>query len=323
MTSDLRPPATADPAAKPSAMPSGPTSYYSFLHTPRTRWWRALLAVVLLVAAYFALSIGLGIALFLMSGAFGLDLVPSGEGPLVLTPALFLVQNLALGLLIPVSMGLQRWLFGQPARFLHSIHGRFRWGLALRLAAVLTPVWVVYAIVLAIIDPRTLGIGPEPATVATTVVLLLITVLTTPLQSAGEEYVARGLLARSFASVTGHPAAGFVLALVPASVLFAWAHSSADWILIVYYLVISAACTLLTWRTGGIEAAVVLHAVNNSTLFMVASFLTGEFVLDRSVGAGGPALLIPMVLMTLTTAGVWLWARRRRLPVAADPAAVG
>ncbi|WP_114558224.1 CPBP family intramembrane glutamic endopeptidase [Desertihabitans aurantiacus] len=309
------------PAPTGSALPTGPAPYHHFLRTPRTRWWRPALAIVLVLIAYGVVNIVLGGMIFLLSSTFGLDLVPTDTSTVILTPALFLVQNIALGLMIPISLGLQRLLFGQPARFLHSIHGRFRWGLALRVAAVLTPIWVVYAIVLYLIDPRAIGVGPEPATVATTVVLLLVTVLTTPLQSAGEEYATRGLLARSFASFTGHRGAAFVLALVPPSVLFAWAHGSSDWTLIAYYLVLSTAFTLITWRTGGIEAAVVLHAVNNSITFMVASFLTGEFVLDRSAGSGGAIILIPIVLVSLTTAGVWLWARRKGLPLTADPAA--
>lgn len=79
------------------------------------------------------------------------------------------------------------------------------------------------------------------------------------------------------------------------------------------------ACSLITWRTGGLEAAVVLHAVNNTLIVAVAAFLTSEMVIDRGAGSGGAVMLIPGVMMALVTAAVWVWSRRRNVPRAVDP----
>ncbi|WP_114558222.1 CPBP family intramembrane glutamic endopeptidase [Desertihabitans aurantiacus] len=327
LPSSTRPLRDVHPAPQPpapvdtSALPTGPTPYHHFLRTPRSRWWRAALSIVLLVVAYLVISFGLGMALVVVSLVAGLDLVPVDGSTMTMTPALLLVNNIALALLIPVSLGLQRLLHGQSGRWLHSVHGRFRWNLALRLAAVLLPLWAVYAIGFTLFAPEMAGAGGAPATLVSTTVMLLITLLTTPLQAAGEEYAARGILARSFASFTSHPTAALVLALVPANLLFMVAHGAGDWTLAAYYFGFGLACSLVTWRTGGVEAAVVLHAVNNTTLFAVAAFLTSEIVIDRSAGTGGPIMLVPLAVMALTTAGIWVWSRRRGLATAADPTA--
>lgn len=157
-----------DSRTKPSAdlaLPARPTEYHQFLRTPRYRWWKALLAIAAIPLAYVASTFTLTWGLTLVSGSLGLGLVPaetSGDGVVTMTPALLLASNLALGLLIPVSLWLQQQLFGQPGRWMHSVQGRFRWKLALTFAVVLVPVWIVYGITWTMMNPEAAGVsGPR------------------------------------------------------------------------------------------------------------------------------------------------------------------
>lgn len=313
-----------DPQANPSrspALPSGPTEYHQFLRTPGYRWWKAALAIVLIPVAYVASTFTLTWGLTAVSESFGLGLVAPetpGDGVVTMSPALLLASNLALGLLIPVSLGLQRLLFGQPGRWMHSVHGHFRWKLALTLAGVLIPVWIVYGIIWTMMNPEAAGVNGPPATLASTAVLFVIVLLTSPLQAAGEEYAARGLLARSFGSFTTQRTVSLLLALLAPNLMFTVVHGLADPLMVAYTFSVGLACAVITWRTGGIEGAVALHAVNNTILFLVASFFSSEVTIDRSSGHG-EVMLPGTLLMLLTAAGVWLWARRRGIARSAEP----
>ncbi|MDK8433833.1 MULTISPECIES: CPBP family intramembrane glutamic endopeptidase [unclassified Brevibacterium] len=235
-----------------------------------------------------------------------------------MTPALLLASNLALGLLIPVSLGLQRLLFGQPTRWMHSVQGCFRWKLALTFAAVLVPVWIVYGTLWTMMNREAAGVSGPPATPGSTIILFTVVLLTSPLQAAGEEYAARGLLARSFGSLTTRPRVALLLALLAPNAMFTAVHGLSDLWLVVYTFCCGLAFAVVTWRTGGLEGAVVLHAVNNTVLLLVASFFSEEVTIDRSSGHG-EVMLPGAFLMLASAAGMWLWARRQGISRFADP----
>ncbi|MVA74990.1 CPBP family intramembrane metalloprotease [Auraticoccus sp. F435] len=316
------PPAPAGPV-RPSPLPVGPTEYHHFLRTPRSAWWRGALAVVLTCVLFLVVQVVLLVPLTLVQALTGTELLRFQGTTMVLTPTLLAVTNVSIAAMIPISMLLQRSLFGQPARWLHSVHGRFRWRFAARLTAVLLPVWLVYAGLLIWLFPEAAGAGGAAPTLASTLLMLAVVVVSTPFQAAGEEYAARGLLARSFGSWFASPRLALIAALVGPNLLFMVAHGAGDWTLALYYLFFGLACTVLVWRTGGLEAAVVLHAVNNTTLFGLSAFVTSEVVIDRSAGSGGAMMLIPAAMIALTTAALWWWSHRAGTARAADPQAVG
>lgn len=144
--------------------------------------------------------------------------------------------------------------------------------------------------------------------------------LTTPLQAAGEEYAARGLLARSFGSLTTHPRVALLLALLAPNIMFTVVHGLSNPWLVVYTFCSGLAFAIVTWRTGGLEGAVVLHAVNNTILLLVASFFSEEVTIDRSSGHG-EAMLPGTILMLLSAAGIWIWTRHQGVSRSADPGA--
>jgi hypothetical protein len=184
-----------------------------------------------------------------------------------------------------------------------------------RLALIIVTVWAVYV-------GGSLVLEPTGAVVIDggVILLLAIVVLTTPLQSAGEEYGARGLILRSAASWFRRPWLAFAVGVIISSTLFSLAHFAADWWLIAYYFVFGASAAFAARGTGGLEAPVLIHATNNVLLF-VPAVLYGQLSegIDRSEGTGGPFILIPMALCVAAAIFSTWWARRNRVIVTAPP----
>lgn len=313
------------PPPPPSPLPVQPADYHHMLRTPRTRWWQGLLAIVSFVAAYLLIST------VLQLGAVGIDVARGRissadvlQGKLTLTPTLLLSVNLTNALCIPLAMLLQWGFFGQRPRWIHSVAGRFRWRVLGRGALIVLPVWGLYVLLSLLVAPEAPGAGLSRESV----LLLVIVLLTTPLQAAGEEYGARGLLTRAAASWVAEPRVALVVGTVLSSAIFMLAHGAGDPWLIVFYFLFGVGLSLVTWRTGGLEVAVLIHTVNNMVAFGIA-ILSGQDlsnILDRSDGTGGPAVLVPMVMLAAIIAGVWWWARHSKvqhtfLPVTQVPTA--
>ncbi|MDO9399052.1 MAG: CPBP family intramembrane metalloprotease, partial [Herbiconiux sp.] len=299
---------------QPSAPSAPPAFTYDHALRAAPGWWRGAVAIVLLVVAYFAGSALFGVVAVFVDLATGMYTVEElGQGAFGLTPALMLANNLALAALWPVSMLLQWALFGVRPRWMSSVEGRFRWRWLGRLALVIMPVWAVYvgiSVALGPIDPITLS--------GTVIAMLIVVLLTTPLQSAGEEFGARGLIQRSVGSWFRNPTAAFVVGTIVSGGVFASAHLAGDPWLIAYYFVFGASASFAARGTGGLEAPVLVHATNNVLLFIpVALMGQTDQVFERGDGSGGPFLLLPMAMCAgAALLSIW-WGRRAGLVTAA------
>jgi membrane protease YdiL (CAAX protease family) len=270
-------------------------------------WWRGALAIVLLVVGYFLSALvvgGIGVFVDVLLGNVTLEELTGGAVPL--TPWIFLTNNIALALMIPLSFGLQRWLFGVRPGTLSSVVGRFRWGMLGRLAVVLVPVFALYGFGTVLLTPAL-----EWSVDGTALFMLAAVLLTTPLQAAGEEYGARGLLQRAGASWAASPTVALIVGTLVSGVLFCIAHGAGDPWLIGYYFLFGVAMTFAARGTGGLEAPVLIHALNNTMLF-IPSILTGQLDegIDRSEGAGGPWILLPSLII-IAAAAFTVWRARR------------
>jgi membrane protease YdiL (CAAX protease family) len=150
---------------------------------------------------------------------------------------------------------------------------------------------------------------------ATTIALLVITLLTTPVQAAGEELMFRSAVLPAAASWVRAVRPALVVGLVVSSLAFAVIHGSVDPWLFGYYVVIGICTGLMAIISGGVEAPVAFHTANNVLLTSVNSLLAGggTFALDRSTGSGDASLLI----LTAADIGmvVLVWRRERRARV--------
>lgn len=301
---------------KPDA-PDIPRHYHHALTGLRGSWWRGLLAIIVFVIAFFGISTVIGtVGLFIdiAQGNITEDQLLSGAIPI--TPIVLLTTNIGLMAMIPVSMLLQWAFFGVRPRFLSSVEGRFRWKWMFKLALIIVPVWAVYIGITFLIEPGEVRID------GTALFLLAVVILTTPLQAAGEEYGTRGLVQRSVGSWFSNSTIAFIVSTIVASIVFGLAHFAADPWLIAYYILFGAAGSLAARWTGGLEAPVLVHAVNNVLIFVPAA-LFGQLDqgIDRSAGQGGPFMLLPMGMVLLGAVISWWWARRNKIVTAAVPPA--
>jgi membrane protease YdiL (CAAX protease family) len=176
----------------------------------------------------------------------------------------------------------------------------------LRCVAVVVPVWVAYLGLSLLLDPTR---GARPAHWG---LLLVMVLVLTPLQAAGEEYLFRGWILQNVGSWFRHPMTGLVVGLAISVTSFAAAHGSPDIWILGSLGIFALTAGLATWRTGGLEAGIAIHAVNNIGVFF-GVILAGGWQ-EAFVGANshstplvfGVDLAVHAVALTLI-----LWQARR------------
>jgi membrane protease YdiL (CAAX protease family) len=100
----------------------------------------------------------------------------------------------------------------------------------------------------------------------TTALAALVVLLTTPLQAAGEEYVFRGYLLQAIGSLFSNR----WVAIGATGLLFALAHGVQNFPLFFDRLSFGLIAAWLVIRTGGLEAGIALHVLNNFLAFGLA-----------------------------------------------------
>jgi uncharacterized protein len=312
------PPWGMPPWAMPKPLPHDvPTSFLLMMRARTWAWWRPLLGLLLLVVVY---TVGMFAVLVVALGALAGRTVDLEFDDLT-DPTILLVTNLSLIVAIPVV-----WLCWVAAHQLgmgssSSVLGRLRWELfrAYVPLALLT-LGVGLAVQLALgyaFDDGAEVTGP----VRSFALLVLLVLLTTPLQSAAEEYVFRGYLSQAIAGWIGRDRAGALVAALLTATLFSLAHLPGDFLLFLDRFAFGLAASAVVWLTGGLEAAIVLHAVNNVLVFVLAGALGEGVQTDASVT--GWAGLLVVVLDVLAMVAYVLLVRRavvRRPPTTRTPA---
>ncbi len=301
-------PAAPAPTAGPSFAPFAddePRSYLHQMRTARYRWWRPLLALAAGLATFFAISMFLSVVWLVLDPSLLETTDAAAIDPT--DPVTMLIGNLMLAGLIPATLVATRVGHWRPMGKVWSVTGRIRWGWLLRAALVTTLVWGAYLALAWILSGEEPTARPEHWGW-----LLLITLLTTPLQAAGEEVAFRGGLMQGVGAWIGRPVLALVVSTVLSAATFALAHTSLDpWILLDLGGM-AIACCYLTWRTGGLEAAIVLHVVNNLVITIGLTLLGGiqdAYVTEETTSTAGGAGL--GVLATAVMTAILLWLARR------------
>ncbi|MEV4759762.1 CPBP family intramembrane glutamic endopeptidase [Micromonospora sp. NPDC049559] len=294
------------PRRGPRPVPPG-VEYHRVLAGDRRRVGRGVLALALLLLGLF----GFGGLVTYAGGQ--LDLHVFGRHSVIaggteFTPITHLGNVVSIALLIPWSMFLQRWLYGVRGASLHSVLSTLRPALVGRAVLILLPVWAVYLTVFTALSPSRVS---EWAT-SDLLWIFAITIVLQPLQSAGEEYGFRGLAFRVAASWGRGTRTSLVIGVAVSTLLFAVIHASTDPWLNVYYLSLGVTWSLITWRTGGLETSIVIHATNNTLAFLLMLVTHSDPVsgADRSSGVGSVIFLIPCTLLAIVTTVIWVRTRR-------------
>ncbi|MGL5912511.1 MAG: lysostaphin resistance A-like protein, partial [Phycicoccus sp.] len=252
-------------AAALEAAEREPRSYVHQLRGPRYRWWRPLVALAVALAAF--------VLCLVVVSATEAVLVLAGseydwEDPV--DPWSSLLGNLMLAGLVPATfVGVWAGFRRSPWRVL-SVTGRLRWSWLGWCLLVVTPLWAAYLVVAWVVFDQEVLDRPDQW-----VALLVITAFTTPLQAAGEEVAFRGGLVQGVGAWIRSPVVALAVTTVLSTAGFVAAHGSADpWIVVELGSFAVAGCWL-AWRTGGLEAVIVLHVVNNVLLIAAGTLLGG------------------------------------------------
>ncbi|MFZ2015144.1 MAG: type II CAAX endopeptidase family protein [Nocardioides sp.] len=295
----------------PDGMP-----YHRLQVAGRHGFWRPL-AGVLIMAAAFAVIQFLAIlpfALFyVVTGAnlsASLTTLADIKHP---TPVALAYLNVALALLIPSAIAVTWFLHGLTPGWLASVARRMRWRLLLAClgasVVALIATLVASGIVNAVAPGQSSDVGGQlnPFT-STTAWYIVVILLLTPLQAAGEEYCFRGYLTQAFGGIPIWSA--WFAVLVPAA-LFGIAHGIGQSPPVFFdRFAFGVVAGILVIRTGGLEAGIAMHVLNNFVAYGLA--LTYGDMASTLNPTGGSWWSIPV---TLTQSLVYLalatWVCRR------------
>ena len=286
-------------------------------------WWRGLIGIlagiiVMMLVLPFVMLVPF-IAWFALTGQdVGAEmgaLVDIGDP----SPATLAYLNLTLAGLIPATWALVRLLHGLRPRWLSSVAPRLRWKylvvcLGLSVVALLATV-VVSALVPQDASASISGeLNPFTPTVRD---FLLVVLLLTPLQAAAEEYAFRGYLLQAFGGLVRHPA----FAVVLSSLIFALAHGlGQSFPVFVDRLAFGLVAATLVVLTGGLEAGIAMHVLNNWLAFGVTLAFGDMASALNPTGSSWWSLPVTLTQSLVYLALAWWVARRMGLATRTDPA---
>jgi membrane protease YdiL (CAAX protease family) len=285
-----------------------------FLLAMRTRtwaWWRPLLGLLLVVVGYAVLATVVVVAELIgtVAGGASLGTLPDPSQFTDFTdPRVLLFLNVSLIVAIPCVWAVWAACHGMRIGWSSSVLGRLRWRLLAPftwLALATLGVGIGLSVLVSVAAGDDAGSGPASSFVW----LLLVVLLTTPLQSAAEEYVCRGYLSQAIAGWVRHPAAGAIVAGVVSAAIFSGLHGPQDVVTFLDRFAFGLAASAVVWLTGGLEAAIVLHSVNNVVVFVLAGALGEQPASEAYPGAVG-VLYLAISLLSMG-AYVALVARSR------------
>ncbi|WP_051759460.1 CPBP family intramembrane glutamic endopeptidase [Herbidospora cretacea] len=246
--------------------------YDQLARTPVHRWWRPPLGTLLIVVVYVALTAALGLVAVLVAVVARQPTATTPGRVLFEDPVLDLAfQLVAIAIMTPIVLAAAWLVQRRPPGTLSSVAGRLRWGWLLRCVPL-----AVLAVVLgeAAQSLTLLATGVSPgygwAGWSDVLVPLVMLLLLVPVQAAAEEYAFRGWVVQAFGAYLRNPWWGILIS----SGVFAAFHGYTDFG-IAYTFGFGVLMGWVSVRTGGLEAAIALHAVNNLGAFGIAA-VAGE-----------------------------------------------
>jgi len=271
------------------------------LRTWNYAWWRPVLGLVIvalgmIIVAPLVLMPVLAAGVAVEGGPF-LARFEKAATLQTVDPAALLYVNLVLGSMVLVTWFVMRVLHRMRPRWLASVRPRLRWRFLFACLGLAVVALVVQVLVGSALPGNDEGVGGHLNHLSgTTVALALIVLFTTPLQAAGEEYVFRGYLQQAFGALLRSKWAAIVIS----ATLFALAHGAQNFPLFFDRFFFGFIAAWLAIRTGGLEAGIAMHVLNNFLAFGLAlSFgnLTSTLTVSH-VGWWN-------IVLTLTQSGVY------------------
>ena len=284
--------------------------YHQLHRVGRPGAWRSLVGALLLLVLVFAVVPAiLGALFFAGLMVFGRTM---DEAAAVLdvtaeaTPTGLALLNVVIAAAIPLTFLVTWWLHRLKPRWVSSVAPRLRWGyllacLGLSVVALLAS--LVVSILLPISSAEGAPVGAVNDFTTRTRDFLIVILLLTPLQAAGEEYLFRGYLTQAFGSLVWARRASQALAVLGPALIFALFHGlSQDLPVFFDRFAFGVMAGILVIRTGGLEAPIAMHVLNNFMAFGLA-LAFGDLTTALNAEGGSSWW---MILSTLTQSLVYL-----------------
>jgi len=245
-------------------MPRG-VRYDHLARTPANALWRQFVGTVVVAVGFVAIGVVVLTAGTVL-GAIGGVPMPVRPEQISGDPVFgLIVVLLSIAAVLPVVFGTVALVQRRRPGTLSSVAGRLRWAWLWRCAGV-----AVLSLVLGQAAQLTaLAVSGEPvddflgwAGWAEFLPALLVIVLLVPFQAATEEYLFRGWFLQAFGALLRNP----VWSILISSALFASLHGY-SWAGLVDVFAFGVVMGFLAVRTGGLEAPIALHVVNNVVAF--------------------------------------------------------
>jgi len=238
--------------------------YHLIQLSGRPGWWRQALGVLLMIAwlaLFAALLVAIPFAIwYAVHGddvASSISALADSNDP---TPTSLAYIDLVLTTLIPVAILLSWVLHRVKPKWLLSVTGRVRWRWLLACAGAAVVALIATVIVGAVMPQQCDDTTGQAHLTHTAVAYLVVILVLTPFQASGEEFMFRGYLTQCLGAVSRRVWVPVLLT----GVVFGLFHGLGQPLpvflsrfafgLVAGYLVI---------RTGGLEAGVAMHTLNN------------------------------------------------------------
>lgn len=268
-------------------------------------WWKPLVLIVTLPVVLLVMQV---LAVLLVGVAEGSEDPLSAE----FTPFKALAVNLSIGATGVVALLLMMWMTRVPWHALFTIRRAFDWQRLARYSLSAAALVAAGLGAVALISPESTG-WTEFTVTSTTVAFLAVTVLTTPLQALGEELMYRSVLLPAAASWVRAVGPALAVGVVVSALVFAAMHGSTDPWLLTYFVVVAVSTGLMAIISGGMEAPIAFHVVNNVLAGVLGNLLSdgGNTTIDRATDTGDAALLLLVAANITMVVVVWNYERRR------------
>ena len=204
--------------------------YHELHRVGRSGIWRSVVGSLLLIVLVFAvvplIAGGIAVVALMASGSSAAEAARALDLTEEVTPTALAVVNIVLASAIPLAWLVSWVMHGLKPRWLASIAPRIRWKYLFACLG-LSVVALIASLIVAVLLPTAPGgepVGELNEFTRRTRDFLIVILLLTPFQAAGEEYLFRGYLTQAFGSLVRARQAAQVLAVVGPALIFALFH---------------------------------------------------------------------------------------------------
>jgi len=291
--------------------------YHQLHRVGRPGAWRSIVGVLLLLVLVFGVvplvAGGVAFAVLLLAGRSTEEAGAVLDVTAEATPAGLALLNAIIAAAIPLTFLVTWWLHRLKPRWVSSVAPRLRWGYLL-VCVGLSVVALLASLGVALLLPLEAGdapVGQVNDFTTQTRDFIIVILLLTPLQAAGEEYLFRGYLTQAFGSlVWGRRASQALAVLVPALVFALFHGLSQDWPVFFDRFAFGVVAGILVIRTGGLEAPIAMHVLNNFLAFGLALAFGDLTSALNAEGGGSWWTILSTLTQSLVYLGLATWVAR-------------